>query len=195
MEHRLSHALRRLPPATLVGGLRDGAHVVLWQETDGIRRHVLDRATDRASCAGAWDGLDEPLATVLRERLPPGTFRGWPGGWIHLSFDGRWQEDGHRPPPASPVSEALHRLDLLPPSGTLARIEAPRSAHARLADGGRHAALATDPRLRALLWGSLPTDATLLLRRRGDRLAWAVEDRILGCVLGGASALPVPSPP
>jgi hypothetical protein len=189
MEPSLPRLLRQLPPATLAGGLREGAHVALWQETDGARRHLLDRATDRALCGGAWDGMDEPLATLLRERLPPGTFRGWPGGWIHLSFDGAWQEDGDGPPPASSVPETLRRLGLLPPDGALARLEAPASAHARLADGGRRATLAMDPRLRARLWGCMPTDAPLLLRRQGGRLAWAVEDRILGHVLGGVAAL------
>jgi hypothetical protein len=189
MEPSLPDILRRLPPITLAGGLREGAHVVLWQETDGVRRHLLDRATDLALCDGSWDRMDQPLATLMRERLPPGTFRGWPGGWIHLSFDGVWQEDGDEPPPASSVPEALRCLDLLPPDGTLVRLEVPKSAHARLADGGRRARLATDPRLRVRLWGSLPTDATLLLRRQGGRLAWAVEDRVLGHVLGGAAAI------
>jgi hypothetical protein len=173
MEHRLTRALRRLPPATLVGGQHDGAHVVLRQETGCIRRHVLDRAADRASCAGVWDGLDEPLATVLRERCPPASFGGGQaGGFI-----------------ARPTGNGRKTA-----AGTLVRLEVPRSAHARLADGGRRAAPATDPRLRALLWGGLPTDATPLLRRGDDRPAWAVEDRILGCAPGGTSALPAPSP-
>jgi len=84
---------------------------------------------------------------------------------------------------------ALAGLGLLPPPcGRPLRLEAPATAHARLADGGRRDALAADPVLRDLLWGTLPPEEPLLLRRLGPLLAWAVEDRVLGHVLGWAAA-------
>jgi len=188
-DRTLSQALDLLPRGVLADALRDSAHAALWQDQEGRRRHLLDRATDRALCHVAWNGIDGPLAAALRADLPPGTFHGRRGGWIHLSFDGAWRGSGGLAPPASPLVPALASLGLLPPPcGRPLRLEIPATVHARLADGGRRDALAADPILRDLLWGTLPPEDPLLLRRLGLLLAWAVEDRVLGHVLGGATA-------
>lgn len=189
-DRALAAALARLPQGVLAGGLRDGAHVALWQEQNGRRRHLLDRATDRALCGGAWDGIDGPLARALREDLPPGVLLGWRGGWIHLAFDGAWRDGLDAPPPPAAALAALGALSLLPPDrdGATRRIAIPETAHARLEDGGRRDALAADPATREALWGTLPPSEPLLLRRRGQAIAWAVQDRALGHVLCGAGA-------